>query len=179
MFDKGVREYVDAARIVGRARPEARFAILGFLDVANRTAVTRAEIDHWIGEGIVDYLGHSDDVRRHVSAADCVVLPSYREGTPRTLLEAAAMGKPVIATDVPGCREVVDDGESGLLCRVRDAEDLAGKMIAMVDMGDARRQVMGAAGRKKMEATFDERFVIDAYRNEIRKCLAARGGLIG
>ena len=171
VFDKGIREYVEAARIVRRTRPEASFQILGFLDVENRTAVSRADVNLWVAEGVIDFLGHDDDVRPHIASADCVVLPSYREGTPRTLLEAAAMGKPIVATDVPGCQEVVDDGETGLLCRVRDAEDLAAKMIEIVDIGHARRDAMGQAGRGKMERQFDERLVIEAYLSALHECV--------
>ena len=124
LYDKGVGEYVEAARILKARHPEMRCALLGFLDVENRTAVSRDEVDNWEREGIIEYLGVSDDVRPHIAAADCVVLPSYREGTPRTLLEAAAMAKPIVATDVPGCREVVEHGRTGFLCQVRDAKDL-------------------------------------------------------
>ncbi|MBJ7533230.1 glycosyltransferase family 4 protein [Rhodomicrobium vannielii ATCC 17100] len=171
VFDKGVREYVDAARIVQAARPDASFQLMGFLDVENRTAVSRTDVDRWVAEGVIDFLGQADDVRPHIAAADCVVLPSYREGTPRTLLEAAALGKPIVATDVPGCREVVDDGETGLLCRVRDAEDLAAKMNEIIDMGHERRLAMGQAGRAKMERQFDERLVTDAYLAALRECV--------
>lgn len=174
IYDKGVREYVDAARIVREHRPDAQFRLLGFVDVDNRTAVTRADVDAWSAEGLVHYLGNADDVRPHIEAADCVVLPSYREGTPRTLLEAAAMAKPLIATDVPGCREVVGDNENGLLCRVRDAQDLAAKMIAMIDMAPEAREQMGRAGRAKMERQFDERLVIEAYLDALRERLGVR-----
>jgi glycosyltransferase involved in cell wall biosynthesis len=90
------------------------------------------------------------------------------------LLETAAMGKPLITTDVPGCREAVDDGVTGFLCKVRDADDLAAKMIAMVDMGEGDRAAMGAAGRAKMERQFDEGIVIDAYLQVLRSILCAR-----
>jgi glycosyltransferase involved in cell wall biosynthesis len=175
VFDKGVREYVEAARIARAARPQARFDMLGFLDVENRTAVTRDEVDRWVTDGVIDYLGDADDVRPYIAAADCAVLPSYREGTPRTLLEAAAMAKPIVTTDVPGCREVIEDGKTGFLCRVHDAEDLAAKMIAMFDMGAERRQLMGLAGRAKMERQFDERLVIEAYLMALRQCVDASG----
>lgn len=173
LWDKGVGEFVEAARIVRRHRPEARFQLLGFLDVENRTAVDRASVERWVAEGVVDYLGATDDVRPFIAAADCVVLPSYREGTPRTLLEGAAMGRPLIATDVPGCREVVEDGRNGLLCNVRDATDLAGKMLELVDMSPAERARMGRAGREKVEREFDERIVIDSYLEVIDEILSA------
>ncbi len=121
LFDKGVGEFVDAARMLKRVGIDARFQLLGFLDAQNRTAVPRALVEQWVSEGVIEYLGPQDDVRPFIAAADCVVLPSYREGTPRTLLEAAAMAKPLIATNVPGCREVVEDGVNGLLCEAADA----------------------------------------------------------
>lgn len=163
LYDKGLGEYVEAARLLQVRRPGARCALLGFLDAENRTAVSREDVDRWVREGIIDYLGTADDVRPFIAGADCVVLPSYREGTPRTLLEAAAMAKPIIATDVPGCREVVDHGRNGLLCQVKDAGDLARRMIEMIDMPPNERCAMGAAGRTKMENEFDERLVVDTY----------------
>jgi len=131
--------------------------------VENRTAVSHDEAEGWVREGIIEYMGVADDVRPHIAGADCVVLPSYREGTPRTLLEAAAMGKPIVATDVPGCREVVEHGRTGLLCRVRDVHDLCEKMQMIAEMTPLERETLGAAGRVKMEREFDEHLVINAY----------------
>lgn len=163
LWDKGVGEFVEAARLVRLRYPEIRFQLLGFLDVENRTAIDRSTVERWVEEGIVEYPGAADDVRPYLAAADCVVLPSYREGTSRTLLEAAAMARPLIATDVPGCREVVDDGVNGLLCKVRDAVDLAEKMLRMIEMPASRRNAMGDAGRLKVEREYDERLVIERY----------------
>ena len=108
-------EYVEAAHIVKRCFPaNAEFSLLGFLDVQNPAAISRRRMDAWVAEGAVRYLGDSDDVREEIAAADCIVLPSYyREGVPRTLLEAAAMGRPIVTSDAVGCREVVDDGVNG------------------------------------------------------------------
>jgi glycosyltransferase involved in cell wall biosynthesis len=161
--DKGVVEFVEAARILRRTWPNAVFQLLGFLDVQNRTAITKADVDRWVAEGVVDYLGSTDDVRPHIADADCIVLPSYREGTPRTLLEAAAMGKPLIATDVPGCRNVVTDGENGFLCRARDAVDLAAKISSFLELSDDSRAHMGLASRAKVEREFDEHLVVNRY----------------
>ncbi|HMJ92956.1 MAG TPA: glycosyltransferase family 4 protein [Allosphingosinicella sp.] len=171
LWDKGVGEYVEAARLVRAEAPEVRFRLVGFLDVANRTAVPRSEVEAWVAEGLIDYLGESDDVRPHVGAAGCIVLPSYREGLPRTLLEGAAMAKPLIATDVPGCRQVVNNGVNGLLCEVRDARSLADAMLVMLRMTPAEREAMGAAGRRKVEAEYDERIAIARYLEAIRDAL--------
>lgn len=174
LWDKGVGDYVDAARKVLAEDPRARFQILGFLDVPNRTAISRTVLEGWVAEGVVEYLGHSDDVRPFIEAADCVVLPSYREGLPRVLLEGAAMAKPLIATDVPGCRQVVDHGKNGLLCRVRDATSLAEAMLIMLRLAPEKRKAMGAAGRVKVESEFDERIVVERYLSAIEAALQSR-----
>jgi glycosyltransferase involved in cell wall biosynthesis len=171
LWDKGVREYVEAARRVRAEAPEASFRLLGFLDVENRTAVAREEVDSWVAEGLIDYLGSAEDVRPHVAAADCVVLPSYREGLPRTLLEAAAMGKPLIATDVPGCRQVVAEGVNGFLCAVRDPDSLAQAMLRMVRLAPDARSALGDAARARAEAEYDERIVVARYLEAIREAL--------
>lgn len=163
MWDKGVREYIEAARELHATYPQAAFRILGFLDVANPSAIPRVQVESWVREGIIEYLGPTDDVRPFVADADCVVLPSYREGVPRTLLEAAAMARPVIATDAPGCRDTVLDGESGFLCRVADAADLARTFREFIALPLAQRHTMGLRGRQFVEDRFSERFVIDRY----------------
>ncbi len=108
-----------------------------------------------------------DDVRPFITVADCVVLPSYREGLPRSLLEGAAMARPLIASDVPGCREVLDHGVNGLLCEVRSSVSLAAAMNRMLSLTPAERSAMGTAGRRKVEAEFDQRLVAEAYLSEI------------
>lgn len=165
--DKGVYEYVEAARQLHERWPQAEFCLLGFLDVQNPAAISRSEMDAWIADGVVNYLGVSDDVRAEIAAADCVVLPSYREGTPRTLLEAAAMARPIITTDAVGCREVVDDGVNGFLCEVRSADDLAAKMDEILCLSVSQRTEMGLRGRKKVESKFDEQIVIGKYLDAI------------
>lgn len=165
--DKGVLEYLHAAEKLRAADPDLRFRIAGFLDVENRTAITRAELMHWVERGIVDYLGPSDDIRPLMAAADCVVLPSYREGTSRVLLEAAALARPIVTTDVPGCREVVDDGVNGFLCEARDADSLASAMRRFAGLSADARAAMGAAGRRKVERDFDEAIVIRAYLDRL------------
>jgi glycosyltransferase involved in cell wall biosynthesis len=167
LWDKGIGEYIKAAQRVRNIRSNVRFQLLGPLDVDNRTAIDLQTLQRWAEEGVVEYLGHTDDVRPFIENADCIVLPSYREGTPRVLLEAAAMGRPVIATDVPGCRQVVDNGITGFLCRVRDQGDLACKMLMMLDLAPRDREAMGRAGREKVEREFDERIVFDRYLKAI------------
>jgi glycosyltransferase involved in cell wall biosynthesis len=134
--DKGVYEYVEAARRVKAARPEIRFVLVGPLD-PNPSGVSREELEAWVSEGIVSYGGEVSDVRPHIRACHIYVLPSYREGMPRTVLEAMAMGRPVITCDVPGCRETVTDGDNGRLVPARDAAALADAMLAMSGDRDA------------------------------------------
>ncbi len=167
--DKGVIEYVEAARSLRKICPHVEFCLLGFMDVKNPAAISHAEMNAWIYEGVVNFLGESDDVRCQIAEATCVVLPSYREGTPRSLLEAAAMGRPIITTEAVGCREVVDDGINGLLCRPKDSTDLAEKMALMVAMPYSELVTMGLRGREKVERDFDEKLVIDKYLTAIKE----------
>ncbi len=173
IYDKGVSEFVEAARLLKATRPSAECGLLGFVQSDNPTAVSRDDVERWQQAGLIRYRGSADDVRQHIAEADCIVLPSYREGAPRVLLEAAAMARPVIGTDVPGCRAVIDEGRTGLLCAVKDPQDLAEKMIAMVDMDPGQRRSMGAAGRQKMEREYDQRLVFDAYRTTLHAIFQA------
>ncbi|CAG4885853.1 glycosyltransferase family 4 protein [Paraburkholderia gardini] len=165
LWDKGVGEYVEAARQLRVRYPHARFLLLGPVGVDNPSAITRAEVDAWQREGVVTYAGEAHDVRPFIVDADCVVLPSYREGVPRTLMEASAMGRPIVATDVPGCREVVADGVNGLLCEVKSAESLTAKLAQMLDMSGDERRAMGERGRQKVASEFDERVVVERYKD--------------
>jgi glycosyltransferase involved in cell wall biosynthesis len=172
LWDKGVGEYVEAARLLKSRGLNSEVCLLGFLDVQNPAAISKTQMDEWVAEGVVRYLGVSDNVREEIAQADCVVLPSfYREGTPRTLLEAAAMVRPIITTDSVGCRDVVDDSVNGLLCRPRDASDLADKMERMIGLSYAEREAMGLRGREKVEREFDEKIVIEKYLSAIEAVL--------
>lgn len=171
LWDKGVGEFVEAARILKNQGINVEFCLLGFLDVQNPTAISRQQMDEWIKEGTICYLGVSDNVTEEIALADCVVLPSYREGVPRTLLEAAAMARPIVTTDSVGCRDVVDDGVNGYLCKPRDAIDLAGKMARMAALSHAERAAMGQRGREKIEREFDEQIVVNKYLQAIQVVL--------
>lgn len=128
LYSKGIREYVEAARLVKAQFPDARFQLLGPFD-SNPAAISPTEIQTWHEAGIIEYLGATTDIRPFMAECSVYVLPSYREGTPRTVLEAMAMGRPVITTDVPGCRQTIRHGENGLLVRPQDVQDLASAMI--------------------------------------------------
>lgn len=169
--DKGLVEYVDAVRILKVKYPLVKFVVLGAFYPGNPTAITQEEMTKWEQEGIVMYLGTSDDVPSVIAQADCIVLPSYREGLSRVLLEAASMARPIVTTDVSGCREVVDDGINGFLCKVKDAEDLARQMEKMLQLDQIQRIQMGEKGRDKVIKEFDEAIVIRSYKTEISNIL--------
>ena len=169
LWDKGVGVYVEAARLLKQRYPQVEFCLIGFLDVKNPTAISIEQMTQWSDSGVIRYLGVTDDMKSVLVEADCVVLPSYyREGVPRSLLEAAAMARPIITTDSVGCREVVDDGVNGFLVHPRNANDLAEKMMRMIELSPTDRIAMGAAGRAKMEQEFDEKIVIDRYLEVVK-----------
>ena len=161
--DKGILEYVRAVRKLKAEGMDARFQILGAMDPLHKRGIKTQVINEWIESGTVEYLGTTDNVREFIEKADCIVLPSYREGTPRTLLEAASSSKPIIATNVPGCNNVVENNVNGLLCELKNSNDLAAKMKEMSALPDDTLTQMGIEGRKKMEAEFDENRVIEKY----------------
>jgi glycosyltransferase involved in cell wall biosynthesis len=164
LWDKGVGEFAEAAARLRRSGSDARFEILGIIEAPSRAAVPLAQLEAWQSDGVIDYLGAADDVRSTVGGADCVVLPSYyREGVPRVLLEAAAMGVPVITTDAPGCREALDDGVTGLLCAPRSVDSLVQAMERMLGLPREERGRMGLAGRAKMEREFAQEIVHRQY----------------
>lgn len=161
--DKGVLEYVDAVKKLKAEGINAKFQILGAIDEEHKRGISKAIVDEWIRSGTIEYLGTTEDVRSFIQQAHCVVLPSYREGTPRTLLEAASISRPIIATNVPGCSQVVEDQVNGFLCNLKDADDLADKMRKMAMLDQETLSQFGQNGRKKMEAGFDESVVINKY----------------
>jgi len=159
LWDKGIAEYIAAARqLLGEGRA-IRFLLAGDPDPGNPAAVPEATVRAWADEGVVDWLGHVDDMPGLFATVDIVVLPSYREGLPKGLIEAAACALPLVTTDVPGCREVVADGVDGLLVAVRDAPALAGAIARLQDDPALARR-LGDAARIKALARFDESVVI-------------------
>jgi glycosyltransferase involved in cell wall biosynthesis len=151
--DKGIQEYVEAARRVRRDHPDARFQLLGPLD-SNPSAISRRELDTWRQEGAVEYLGSTADVRPFLARAHVCVLPSYGEGMPRSVLEAMAMGRAILTTDAPGCRETVESGRNGLLVPPRDAVALAEGMVQILSEPE-RLELMGRQSRAIAEERFD------------------------
>lgn len=162
LADKGVLEFVQAARLLKQRSCNARFVLVGTVDLANPTSFTDADISAWVNEGVVEWWGHRADMPQVLAAARFVVLPSYREGLPKVLIEAAACGRAVITTDVPGCRDAIDPGVTGILVPVRDAAALADVMETLIN-DPVRCQVMGDAGRALAENAFDVRQVVAAH----------------
>lgn len=171
---KGVYEFVEAARELRQQGINARFVLAGEHKPERDIAVDRADLNRWVNEGLVEYRGMVEDVPALLQSVDCAVLPSYTEGTPRSLLEALAAGRPIIASDVEGCREVVQDGVNGLFCKVRDSRDLARQMARVVGMSGEELLTMSRAGRAFVEARFDERKVVEVYIQAIGRIVMER-----
>ncbi len=169
LYDKGILEYMEAVRTLKAENIDAEFWLLGKIETDQNLGVPRGTLLTWEKENLIRYLGVSSDVREWIGQADCVVLPSYREGTPRALLEGASMGKPLIATNVAGCKEVVEDGINGFLCEVRNAQDLAKKMKLMINLEEEKRKDMGKASREIAIRKFGEHLVIEKYKEVIKR----------
>jgi glycosyltransferase involved in cell wall biosynthesis len=169
IIDKGIYEFIDAIRLLKAEGVRARFQVLGAKDPLHKRGIPIKTIEGWRAEGLIEYFDKTDDVRPYIQQADCVVLPSYREGSPKSLMEAASLAKPVVTTDVPGCRQVVKDGFNGLLCKPYSAKDLADKMMVMTKIPSATLQLMGECGRRKMELEFSDTVVINKYLSAIEE----------
>lgn len=151
--DKGVREYAQAARRIRRCHPEVEFVIVGWID-SNPDAIEEHELATWVTEGTLSYLGRLSDVRSAIASSSVYVLPSYREGTPRTVLEAMAMGRPIITTDAPGCRETVLDGDNGFLVPVKSVDALERAMLKFIEIPELVSR-MGLRSRQIAEERYD------------------------
>lgn len=168
--DKGVSEYLEAARAVKKNYPDVRFLLVGPYDT-NPSALKNEDIEPYVSEGIIEYFGEQTDVRPFLGQCSVFVLPSYREGTPKTVLEAMASGRAVITTDAPGCRETVRNGENGFLIPVCDVEALAEKMIYLIENPSISAE-FGKCGRKMAEDVFD----VDLVNNIICNTMKLNNG---
>ena len=171
LWDKGVAEFVEAARLLRRAGLAAEFWLAGAPDPGNPRCVPQKVVEGWAREGVIRWLGHRDDMPELLRQADIAVLPSYHEGLPRFLLEAAATGLPLVATDIPGCRLIVKDGENGFLVPVRDAAASAAAVARLVRDPLLRRR-MGKASRELAEREFAEPLVLGQWLSLYRRVLA-------
>jgi glycosyltransferase involved in cell wall biosynthesis len=160
LWDKGIAEFVGAAQTVKAENPATRFILLGGSDAGNPAAVPREWLQEQHRQGYIQWIDHVDDVRPYLAASSVVVLPSYyKEGLPKSLLEAGALGKPIITTDIPGCRDIVEDGVNGLLVPVKDENSLTKAMLTL-SKNKTWREHMGQAGRKRVMEFFDDRLII-------------------
>jgi glycosyltransferase involved in cell wall biosynthesis len=171
--DKGIFEFVEAARIIRKKYAKINFNVIGPFWHQNlrSNTISKSDLQNWIVEGIIDYEGEKKDIRKYIAQADCIVLPSYREGTSNILLEAASMEKPVITTNTTGCKETVDDRITGFLCKVQDSKDLADKMEQMYLLSCEERKTMGKKARQKIIKEFDKQIVLNAYLKAIGEIL--------
>ena len=167
--DKGFFEFVEVAKRIKNLGFKVDFKILGYLNAKNKTAITESEINHFQKKGYINYLGSSDNVIPFINDASCVVLPSYREGLPKSLLEAASIGRPIIATDVTGCRDIVSNGKNGFLCKPRNIKDLYQKVLEFISLPYQERKKLGENGREIMKKNFDEKKVIKKIINHINQ----------
>lgn len=174
LWDKGIGEFIEAARMLKQRYPDVKFQLLGAIGVDNPEAIDDEQIRAWQSDGIVEYLGVTENVIPFIDAATCVVLPSYREGIPFTLLEAAASGKPVVTTNVAGCKDVVNDGITGFLCEVKDPISLANCMVKIISLSPDQYKTMALAGRSKVELEFDVRQTVNKYIETLERSLQTR-----
>lgn len=166
MEDKGTEELIEAAKIVKAKYPCVRFRLIGYFDDDYENIVKRA-----VDEGLVEYCGSQIDVKPFIKESFAVIQPSHHEGMSNTLLESASMGRPVIASDIPGCRETFDEGISGFGFKVKDHLSLANIISKFIELPYEEKQKMGINGRKKMETEFARSIVVDKYMSEINNLL--------
>lgn len=176
LADKGLHELMEAVGLINAHGVLCELSLCGFAGAENVSAIGEQQLQNWAQRPGVRWLGPSDDMPSVYAHADAVVLPSYREGMPRSLLEAAAMGLPAVATDVPGCRHIITHGVNGLLCQARSVDALHSALEQMLAMSDVERHALGAAGRARVEAEFDEQLVVKAVLDVVDEVLRARGG---
>lgn len=170
---KGIREFIQAARIIREKQLNIRLQLLGFFDTGSPVAISRQELDSWQSENLVTYLGDTDNVAPFIAKADCIVLPSYREGMPLSLLEGASMARTLIATDVAGCRQLIDPGINGFLCPLKNGPALAEKMIELFELPQQTRRKMGEAGRALILQHFTQQIIANIYLGKIALFLRA------
>ncbi len=170
--DKGVVEFIEAAKIIKQKYSNIEFELIGEIGVKNRTAISADYIKEVQNAGVIKYKNMVDDIRDELKSSSCIVLPSYREGCPRSILEASSMEIPVIVSNVSGCRDVVDDNITGFICNVKDSLNLSEKMENMINLDDKERVVMGKKGREKVLSQFNEKTVVGMYLTTIKKVLS-------
>ena len=169
LWDKGIKEFIEAAKLLNSKYDNLTFQLLGPTEKGISSEISLQQIKIWEDNKIISYAGFKNDVRPYIEKSHCVVLPSYREGTPKSLLEGSSMGRPIIATNTTGCREVINDGINGYLCENKDYISLANTMEKFMKLSLEEKIKMGKQGRRKVEKEFDEKIVINLYLDSIKK----------
>ena len=161
LYDKGIREFVEAARLIKKQRKDVEFWIVGELDAENPATIDKDDLVRWVEEDVVYYHGFIKDVRNIIAESDCIVLPSYREAIPRTITEGMSMAKPVITTDTAGCREAVEIGVNGYLVKLKDVNSLVQTFENFLNLSYSDKIRMGDAGRLKAINEFDDKMIAE------------------
>ncbi|QPR55096.1 glycosyltransferase family 4 protein [Aeromonas allosaccharophila] len=169
LSDKGIFEFVEAGRRIKNCFPGCKFILMGDIDTGNPNSIKKEQLEAWKKEGVIDYLPFEHDVRPFINKANCVVLPSYREGIPRTLLEASAMSKVVIASNVPGCKDVVINGETGFLCEPKNVDSLVDTCTYVLGLKPSELLLIGRNGRNYVTNKYANEIVFDFYKKVIMK----------
>lgn len=169
LFDKGIEEFVNAAKIVRKSYPDAEFWVIGEMDEQNPSYVPKPRLVKWIEQKHIRYFGITHEIKTFIAQSSCVVLPSYREGLSKVLIEAAAAGKPIITTDIPGCRQVVESGKNGLLVPVKDSNALSLAMEFFYQLPEKEKEAMGKNSRMLALKQFDEKVIIEKYFKIIQR----------
>jgi Glycosyltransferase len=172
LTDKGIYELIKAFERLKKEKPKVKLIIVGSPDEGNPNSISKGELEKWVKEGLTEWHGFQEDVRPFYCMADCVALPSYREGIPRVLLEAMAMEKPIITTDAPGCKNVCVDGVNGFLVKPKDVESLYLAMKRMVELGGEKLREFGKAGRRLAEEKYSVEKIVGEYINLIEAVLS-------
>lgn len=167
IIDKGILELSSAANKLKKCDANVKVQVIGGFFPEHKRSIPRTLVQQWNKDSIIDYLGPVDDIRPFIADADCIVLPSYREGAPRSLMEASSMEKLIIAADVPGCRDVVEDGVTGFLCEGKSIDSLYESMQNVLLLSQKQCEYMGRLGRRKMEREFSDKFVARKYIEKI------------
>jgi glycosyltransferase involved in cell wall biosynthesis len=182
LWHKGVQEFVDAARIVRKSGQDARFVMVGDTDSDNPAGVSAEQLEQWVNEGVIEWWGYQESMPDVFAKSHIVCLPSkYREGVPKVLIEAASCGRPIVTTDMPGCREIVQDGENGILVPSNDGRAVADAIIRLLE--DAKlRTKMGDQGRALVQKEFSVESVVEktveVYRDVLRKRQGRSAGIV-
>jgi glycosyltransferase involved in cell wall biosynthesis len=173
LYDKGVSELVEAFNLLSEDYPNVVLKLIGALDIGNPSAISEAQLKEWLYQNKnIKYLGLSNNLPEIIAPVDCVVLPSYREGLPKSLLEAMSMAKPIITTNVPGCSQLIDEGKNGILCEARNVLSLFEALRHMVKLQVNSRESMGQHGRSLVEQKYDEQIIVKEYDKLIAQLLA-------